>query len=125
MYLWDWSVIEDRGMRNENFVASHLLKAVHFWQDTGLGNYGLHFIRDREKREVDFLITRDDKPWCLIEVKSSYKEPLSKNLLHFKEKLSVPHAFQVACNLEYQDINLFELKTPKIVSAQTFLSQLV
>ncbi len=30
VYLWDWSLIDDVGRRNENFIASHLLKAVTF-----------------------------------------------------------------------------------------------
>lgn len=38
VYLWDWSVINDPGAQAENFVASHLLKAVHFWTDIGLGD---------------------------------------------------------------------------------------
>src|SRR3989338_965038 len=54
-YLWDWSEIEDPCAQAENFVACHLLKAVHFWTDHGLGLYDLHYIRDKEKREVDFL----------------------------------------------------------------------
>ena len=54
VYLWDWSVIRDEGKRAENFIASHLLKAVHYWTDMGLGDYGLHYLRDKLKREVDF-----------------------------------------------------------------------
>lgn len=34
-YLWDWSGIEDKGAKIENFVACHLLKAVHCWTDLG------------------------------------------------------------------------------------------
>jgi len=41
VYLWDWSLLADPGARHENFVASHLLKAVHWWTDIGLGDYGL------------------------------------------------------------------------------------
>ena len=61
IYLWDWSNIEDKGARCENMVAAHLLKAVHFWQDSGLGEYDLYFLRDKEKREVDFLVTKISK----------------------------------------------------------------
>ena len=38
-YLWDWSLVQNEGARHENFVASHLLKAVHLWTDAGLGEY--------------------------------------------------------------------------------------
>jgi len=37
LYLWDWSLVDDYGARVENFIASHLLKATHFWTDMGLG----------------------------------------------------------------------------------------
>ena len=57
IYLWDWSTIKDKGSKNENFIASHLLKTVNFWNDTGMGEYGLYFLRDKEKREVDFLVS--------------------------------------------------------------------
>ncbi|MCK4909627.1 MAG: ATP-binding protein, partial [Planctomycetes bacterium] len=45
-YLWDWINVDEEGSRLENLVASHLLKAVHYWTDYGLGQYGLWFIRD-------------------------------------------------------------------------------
>ena len=71
LYLWDWSEVEAPGPRFENLVAGHLLKAVHFWTDTGEGTFELHYLRDKEKREVDFLITRDRKPWLAVEAKLS------------------------------------------------------
>lgn len=69
LYLWDWSEVESPGPRFENLVAGHLLKAVHFWTDTGEGTFDLHYLRDKDKREVDFLITRDRKPWLAVEAK--------------------------------------------------------
>ncbi|MCK4609193.1 MAG: ATP-binding protein, partial [Gammaproteobacteria bacterium] len=59
IYLWDWSEINDIGAKTENFVASHLLKAIHLWIDRGLGEYQLFFIRDKDKNEVDFLVTKN------------------------------------------------------------------
>ncbi|WP_409994151.1 DUF4143 domain-containing protein [Rickettsia argasii] len=47
IYLWDWSQIKDIGTRFENLVASHLLKAVYFWNETGLGDFGLYCLRDK------------------------------------------------------------------------------
>lgn len=99
IYLWDWSLISDIGARHENFVASHLLKAVHFWTDIGLGVFDLHFIRTKEKEEVDFLVTKDEQPWILIEVKTSSKNSLSKTLQEFQERLGCPFAFQVVFDL--------------------------
>ncbi len=124
-YLWDWAQCTDIGARNENFIASHLLKAVHYWSDTGLGDYELFFLRDKEKREVDFLVSKDGEAWFIVEVKSSMNQPLSSSLEVFAKQLKVDHVFQVAIDGEYVDKNVFDLKHPVIVPAKTFLSQLV
>ena len=124
-FLWDWSTVEDRGARIENFVASALLKAVHFWTDHGLGEYGVHFIRDKQKRGVDFLVTRDNEPWFLAEVKSSGRTGLSKNLGYFQEMTGAAHAFQVAFDMPPVKRDCFSVKKPVIVPAGTFLAQLV
>ncbi len=125
IYLHDWSLIADKGGRNENFIACHLLKAVQWWTDTGLGIYQLYFIRDKEKREVDFLITRDNQPWLLVEVKSSGKAKLSRHLGAFQQKTGAQHALQVAMDMDYVDGDCFAVQKPVIVPAKTFLSQLV
>lgn len=125
IYLWDWTSVRDEGARFENFVACHLLKAVHLWTDRGLGDYDLWFVRDKEKREVDFLVTRDKNPWFLVEVKFSQQDNLVKNLFYFQNKLKAKHAFQVVFNMGYVAKDCFSHTTPVIVPAQTFLSQLV
>ncbi len=125
IYLWDWSKIEDTGAKIENFVASHLLKAVHFWTDSGFGNYDLFFLRDKDKREVDFLVTKNEQPWFLVEVKNSHTQPLSKNLHIFQKQTGAKHAFQISLNMEYVNKDCFLHTQPIIVPAQTFLSQLV
>lgn len=130
VYLWDWSLVEDgattnKGHKVENFVACHLYKAVHYWSDLGLGQYDLHFLRDKDQREVDFLVTRDGKPWLLLEVKTSVNEPISPSLYHFQKQLGADHVLQVAFNAPYVEVDCFSLKSPKIVPMITFLSQLV
>ena len=125
IYLWDWTSVAQEGERFENLVACHLLKAVHLWTDRGLGDYDLWFIRDKEKREVDFLVTRDKNPWFLVEVKFSQKDNISKNLFYFQEKLKAKHAFQVVFDMDYVPKDCFSHSTPVIVPAQTFLLQLV
>jgi uncharacterized protein len=125
VYLWDWASIDDKGARNENLVASHLLKAINFWEDRGMGKYGLYFIRDKEKREVDFIVTKNNIPWFLVEVKSSSNHSISKDLHYFQQLTKAKHAFQVVMDLPYQQIDCFTFTTPVIVPALTFLSQLV
>lgn len=125
IFLWDWSLVQDPGARIENFIASHLLKAVHFWTDRGFGEYGLYYLRDKEKREVDFLVSKNKKPWFLVEVKSSGSVGISKSLYHFQKMAKIPHAFQVAFDLDYVDQDCFSITDPVIVPAKTFLSQLI
>lgn len=125
VFLWDWSLVKDEGAKVENFIASHLFKAVHFWTDRGLGEYGLYFLRDKEKREVDFLVSKDGKPWFIVEVKTSENAGISKSLFHFQAATKAPHAFQVIFDKPFEEGNCFAYKEPVIVSARTFLSQLV
>lgn len=125
IYLWDWSLISEPGARFENFIAAHLLKAINYWHDCGFGQFELYFLRDKEQREVDFLVTKNNKPWFIIEAKNSHKTALSSALYYFQELLNIPHAFQVALDLPYINKDCFEHKKPIIVPAITFLSQLI
>ena len=53
----------------------------------------LSFLRDSTGREVDFLISCDNKPWFSVEVKNN-DSSLSKNLFYFKDKLSIPYKYR-------------------------------
>ena len=124
-YLRDWSSIADEGDRAETFVACHLLKAVEGWTDMGLGQFQFGYLRDKRKREVDFIVVRDRKPWILVEVKKS-EEQLSPTLSYFQEQTGAPHAFQVVLDGDYVDANCFAKPgRPMVVPAKTFLSQLL
>ena len=125
VYLWDWSQVAENGQRVENFVASHLLKACHFWTDAGFGTFELFFLRDKAKREVDFLVTTDEKPWFLVEVKSSGSGRVSPNLPYFQKQIGARHAFQLELSAQYVDRDCFEENQPIRVPAATLLSQLV
>jgi uncharacterized protein len=94
IYLWDWAEVDDPAARFENLVAGHLLKAVHFWTDGGEGRFDLRYVRDKEKREVDFLVVRDGKPWMMVECKRS-AGPASPNLVRFARALGPAIAVQV------------------------------
>jgi len=123
-YLYDWTWCQDEGAKAENFVASHLIKAIDFWNDTGLGSYQLRYVRDLEQREVDFLLVKDQQPWILIEVKRG-DGPLSPHLRYFQQQLQAPYAFQVVIDAPYVDQNCFSQHQPIKVPAKTFLSQLI
>lgn len=125
LYFWDWSLVKDHGAKIENFVACHLLKAIDFWNNLGFGKFGLYFIRDKEQREVDFLVTKNLQPWLLIEVKKSATDALNKNLFLFKSQLNPQFTFQLAFDLPYIDYDFRDLTEPKIIPLKTFLSQLI
>ncbi len=123
VFLWDWAFCADTGARNENFIACHLLKAVHCWQDAGLGEFDLHYLRNKDQREVDFVVSRDGRPWFLVEVKTSAGR-VSPHLRYFQERIAATHAFQVVINMEYVAANCFDRVDPLQVPARTLLSQL-
>lgn len=124
-FLRDWATIEDSGLRSETFVACHLLKAVEGWTDLGLGRFELAYLRDKERREVDFLVARDGKPWFLVEVKYR-EESLTDALRHYQKQLRAPLAFQVVIEADYVSADCFAgPREPLVVPAATFLSQLL
>lgn len=94
VYFWDWSEVPGPGPRFENLAASHLLKLCHWLRDAEGYKTELRFVRDREKREVDFLVVREGKPWVLMECKLG-RSVRHRPLFYFKERLRVPFAFQV------------------------------
>lgn len=86
VYFYDTGYVkEDPGARLENAVACALLKRLHYLEDTQGEKCTLNYLKDKEKREVDFLTVRDGQPEKLIEVKSSELDV--KNLTHFSSLL--------------------------------------
>ncbi len=88
-YLFDYAHVPSPSARFENMVAVELLRAVSSWNDLGWGDFDLRYLRNKEKEEVDFLITQEDRPYLLVEAKAS-EDQLSKNLLKFQSVLKVP-----------------------------------
>jgi uncharacterized protein len=88
--------------------------------DSLMGRY----LRDKQKRAVDFLVVRDRKPWFLVEAKLSDTR-LSSSLAHYQQQTKAPHAFQVVLNLPYEPTDSFTTHRPVVVPARTFLSQLL
>jgi predicted AAA+ superfamily ATPase len=93
-YHWDWSVIPELPQRFENLMASHLLKWIHWQEDTQGWNMELRYFRDTDGREVDFVILKEGRPTHLIECKWSDGE-VSKHLEYLKAKYPEAHAYQI------------------------------
>jgi predicted AAA+ superfamily ATPase len=89
VYLWDVPRIQDSAARFENMVALELYRAVTIWNDMGHGSFSLHFIKNKEQQEVDFLIADDHRPMLLVEAKLANTKP-SPALIKFQNALNVP-----------------------------------
>ncbi len=94
IYMWDYAEVQDPAARFENLVAHHLLKACHYWTDTGEGDFQLCYLRDKERHEIDFLILRDGKPWLPVEAKLSDTKP-SPNWRRFLPMLGCDRGLQI------------------------------
>jgi len=99
VYFFDnGDVIGDEGARFENLIATSLLKRLHYLEDRDGYRYELRYIRDKEGREVDFVIVKDGKIEELIEAKYS-DETISRSLVYYAERLKPPKATQIVANL--------------------------
>jgi predicted AAA+ superfamily ATPase len=94
LYLWDWSLVEEPGPRFENFIASQLLKYCQFIEDTEGYRMELRFLRDTDKREIDFVVLKDRKPMFAVECKTGDKD-VSPSIYYFKERVQIPKFYQV------------------------------
>ncbi|MBI5482051.1 MAG: hypothetical protein HY906_24560 [Deltaproteobacteria bacterium] len=72
----------------------HLLKACQYWTDAAEGEFALHFLRTKEKEEVDFVVLRDRRPWLLVECRSSDLHP-APTLVKFARALGTVLNFQL------------------------------
>ncbi len=120
LFLWDWSEVEDEGARFENLIASHLLKYVHFITDYEGYKAELFYLRDVDKREVDFLVTINGKPWFAVEAKLNNVKA-SPSLFYFQDRLSIPYIYQVVKKDKTDCIE----KGARIISAGKFLAGLI
>ena len=120
LFLWDYSTIQDNGNKFENLIASHLLKFVHFLEDSEGYKAELRFIRDKEEREADLLVVVDKKPWFVVEVKMSDTK-VSKPLNYFRKKLDIPFSYQVV-NKEGVDMIKDGVR---VISASKFLTAFI
>ena len=103
LYLFNHPLIADPGARFENAVALELFRAVSNWNDLGLGPFSLHYVRNKEKQEVDFLLARGRTPVLLVEAKLADEHP-SAALMKFQQVLAVPAVQVTAQSGGYQII---------------------
>ena len=101
IYFFDCAAAYDEtgAPQLENLVACSLLKFTQFRKDAFGENWGLYYLRDKEDREVDFVVTRNRRVHWLIEVKSSDAD-LSRALKYYADKLKPVESIQLVRNLD-------------------------
>lgn len=124
LYLWDWSEVENEASRFENLIALHLLKYCDYLTDTGVGDYELRYLRNKEKKEIDFLLLKNNKPWFPVEVKLNQAK-LSENWKVFLPQIKCPYALQVVNKPGVFEICELGKYKVLIISAEEFLRYLV
>ena len=122
IYLLDSPKIKEPSARFENMVALELWRAVTSWNDMGYGSFSLHFIKNKEQQEVDFLIAKERKPFLLVEAKLSDMEA-SPALKKFQRALNIP-AIQLIEESDGYRVFSHEGQSILVAPAYQWLSQL-
>ena len=104
LYLWDWSEVEEEDFRFENFVACQLLKYCHFHEDVHGEKMELRYIRDTDKREIDFVVLKKKKPLFAVECKLK-QTSASPHLFYFEKRTSCKTFYQVSLEGHNRAIN--------------------
>jgi uncharacterized protein len=94
-YHLDWSVVPGDAQRFENLVGAHLLKWVHFLQDTEGRDVDLRYFRDVDGREVDFVVVERHGPTHLVECKWS-DAPIDRGVRYLKARFPSCEAWQIS-----------------------------
>ena len=120
-YHFDWSVVSDEAARFENLVACHLLKWVHHQQDTQGLDLELRYFRDKDGREVDFVVTERRQPKLLVECKLSDGK-VDKGLRYLKQRFPEAEAWQLSWRGEKDRIGV---EGVRLAPAQRLFNDLV
>lgn len=104
IYFFDTSLVTaDDGAKLENFVACSLLKSLYAHNDYHATEYSLHYLRTKEKIEVDFALVNNNKIEQIIEVKSSDTD-LHHGLQYFNTKYDLP-AIQLVQHIRTEKVH--------------------
>ena len=94
-YHLDWTIVPDRARRFENLIACHLLKWVHFQQDSHGRDLELRYFRDVDSREVDFVVVDRRTPVLMVEAKWGDEEP-DRSLRYLHTRFARAEAWQIS-----------------------------
>lgn len=118
LYFYDTAYVDaDEGIKLENTCAVCLLKHIQYLHDVKGENKSLHYLKTKEGKDVDFVITDNNAPSQFIEVKLSDGQ-LSGSLKYFAERFPRVESIQLVHNLKQEE----EVKGIKILKAGDWLS---
>jgi uncharacterized protein len=115
-YLYNWTAIQDAGAQFENYVACELKIRTTRWSDVSGIPFNLFYVKNKQNQETDFLITKNNAPWLLVETKLSDAR-IDQHHYSFAQQLGVP-LVQVC---KQSDIASLEKKNVYRISAERFL----
>ncbi len=116
-YFFDWTLCKDFSKRFENYVALELKVMTELWNDEGISEFDLFFVRTKDGKETDFLITRENVPWCFFEVKVKDGSIASHHYKHSELLGNIP-----VVQITHQDKVLKKRDNFYRVSASRFFS---
>lgn len=120
-YHLDWSLVREPALRFENLVACALLKWVHHEQDVLGRDVELRYFRDRDGREVDFVVTEHRQPILLVECKWR-PGPVDKSIRYLKRRFPDTEAWQVTA---LGDRDFVDPDGIRVTPAVRFLADLI
>ena len=98
-YFYDTAQVRSESLKLENLIACALLKEIHFRIDVFGKDYQLFYLRNKDKKEVDFLIVSDRSPVCMLEVKTA-QDTVAEGLRIFLKYFKKIKAIQLVHNLK-------------------------
>lgn len=103
-YFYDVAQVdeENESARFENLVACSLYKRVQYMIDVEGVEAGLYYLRNRQKQEVDFLITKKNKPYLIIEAKLQ-EDNVDSHIFNFHKALMPQKTIQLVYKNLYRE----------------------
>lgn len=121
LYFFDWNAVHEAGSRFENLVANHLYKWCQYVEDVKGYDMELRYFRDKDQREVDFIVVQDREPILAVEAKLS-EQQASKDLAYLKGKFPNLECVQVVKEMDKDIRNAHGIR---ICGAHHFLKELI
>ena len=78
---------------------------MDLWNDAGSGKYALNFVRNRDGKETDFLITKNNVPYLLVEAKLNETKIDSHHITNSEKLGKIPFVQVTAKENAYRKEN--------------------